>query len=185
NYGDNLIRGGGGADYVRGFGGNDIYYVDSSDDTVFELNGEGTDVVYASSSYALAAGTSVEILSSENIAGTGAMNFAGNELANFIYGNYGANLLIGGAGADTLTGFGGDDAYYVDNAGDRTFEAAGEGTDVVYASTSYALVSGSSIENLSTDDGAGTAAINLTGNELANNIFGNAGANVLDGGRGA
>src|SRR5205085_11491232 len=83
------------------------------------------------------------------------------------------------------TGFGGDDAYYVDNAGDRTFEAAGEGTDVVYASTSYALVSGSSIENLSTDDGAGTAAINLTGNELANNIFGNAGANVLDGGRGA
>ena len=31
----------------------------------------------------------------------------------------------------------------------------------------------------------GTAAINLTGNELAQTIFGNAGANMLNGGGGA
>ena len=41
---------------------------------------------------------------------------------------------------------------------------------------------GVSVELLSTDNNAGTAAINLTGNELANMLVGNAGANVLDGG---
>ena len=34
-------------------------------------------------------------------------------------------------------------------------------------------------------DNLGTAAIDLTGNELAQSIYGNAGANVLDGGLGA
>ena len=36
-----------------------------------------------------------------------------------------------------------------------------------------------------TTNDAGTAAINLTGNEIANTITGNAGANILDGGGGA
>ena len=183
--GDNLIRGGGGADYLRGFGGNDTYYVDSTDDYVFELAGEGFDVVFTSTSYSLAAGSSVEVLSSDDIAATTAMNFGGNELANFIYGNNGANLMIGGGGADYLRGFGGDDTYYVDQAGDVTWEAAGEGGDIVYASASYALTAGSSIEVLSTDGLGGTAAIDLTGNELANLVYGNAGANVLNGGGGA
>ena len=62
---------------------------------------------------------------------------------------------------------------------------AGSGTDRVFASVSYALGGYSFVETLSTTDSGGTAAINLTGNELANTILGNAGNTVLDGGAGA
>jgi Ca2+-binding RTX toxin-like protein len=56
---------------------------------------------------------------------------------------------------------------------------------VVYTTTSYALNDANEVEGLSTLDWNGTAAINLTGNSLANYIIGNDGANVLNGGAGA
>jgi serralysin len=43
------------------------------------------------------------------------------------------------------------------------------------------LTAGSFIERLTTTDHFGTAAINLTGNELAQDIYGNNGDNILDG----
>ena len=49
---------------------------------------------------------------------------------------------------------------------------------------SYALGAGISVETLRTADPAATAAIDLTGNELANIVTGNAGANVINGGAG-
>ena len=61
----------------------------------------------------------------------------------------------------------------------RSFESAGEGTDRVFASVSYTLAAGVSVELLSTNADAGTAAINLTGNALVQAINGNAGANRL------
>jgi Ca2+-binding RTX toxin-like protein len=79
--------------------------------------------------------------------------------------------MVGGAGNDT---------YVVDNAGDIVTEASGAGTDLVQASVSYVLLS--NVENLTL---TGTAAINATGNTLANVLAGNAGANKLDGGTGA
>jgi Ca2+-binding RTX toxin-like protein len=184
NAGANVLIGGGGADYMVGDGGDDTYYVDMLTDVVVEAAGQGRDVVYASASYALAAGSSVEVLSTVALGETTAINLTGNELVNVLYGNAGANRLIGGGGADYMVGFGGDDDYYVDAAGDVVIEAAGQGRDVVYASVSYVLAAGTSIEVLSTVDLAGTTAINLTGNELSNTITGNAGANVLNGGGG-
>ncbi len=181
NAGDNVMIGGGGADYLKGNAGNDIYYVDNAGDVVDETAGGGTDVVYTNVSYALAAGSAVENLSTTDINGTAALSLTGNELGNIIYGNAGDNILNGGAGADYLKGYGGNDTYYVDTAGDVVDETAGGGTDVVYASVSYALAAGSSVETLSTTDLGGTAAINLTGNEFANTIYGNDGNNVLDG----
>jgi Ca2+-binding RTX toxin-like protein len=57
----------------------------------------------------------------------------------------------------------------------------GIGTDTVRTTVSYALSPGSEIELLRTTNNLGTAAINLTGNEFAQQLIGNAGANSIDG----
>ncbi len=108
--------------------------------------------------------------------------YGGNDVLNGLDGN---DQLYGGTGADTTNGGIGNDSHFVDNAADIVREAAGEGADRVLASVSYTLTAGAEVETLSTDWNDGTAAINLTGNELANRIFGNAGDNVLNGGKGA
>jgi phospholipase/lecithinase/hemolysin len=74
-----------------------------------------------------------------------------------------------------------NDNYRISSASTLVVEGAGGGTDRIYASVSYKLSSGSSIETLSTDNSSGTAAINLTGNEIAQSIVGNAGINGLVG----
>ena len=164
--------------------GNDSYFVDNAADKIVEAAGQGTDTVNASVSYTLAAGVSAETLHTTNAADTTAINLTGNEFANMITGNDGINILNGGGGADTLQGLAGNDSYFVDIAADKIVEAAGQGTDTVNASVSYTLGAGLSAETLRTTNAAGTAAINLTGNELANMVTGNAGTNVINGGGG-
>jgi Ca2+-binding RTX toxin-like protein len=181
NAGANTLNGAGGADEMTAFGGNDIYVVDNAGDKINEAIGAGSDAVYALVDYTLSTGASVEMLSAIDWTQTTPLNLTGNELANPVYGNAGANLLNGAGGADTLTGFSGDDLYVVDNAGDTIVESANSGYDTVYALISYTLGAGASVETLTSIDFAGTGALNLTGNELANNIFANAGVNVIDG----
>jgi Ca2+-binding RTX toxin-like protein len=84
-----------------------------------------------------------------------------------------------------MYGFGGNDQYVVDNAGDRVFEAAGGGSDRVLTAINYGLAAGQQIELYTTSNTAGTAAINLFGNEFAQTIQGNAGANIINGGGGS
>jgi Ca2+-binding RTX toxin-like protein len=186
NAGANTLDGRGGADLMAGLGGNDFYFVDNAGDRITEGASEGAvDRVFASVSYTLGAGVYVEVLATTNNAGTTALNLTGNELANIVYGNAAANVLDGRAGADTLQGLAGNDFYFVDVAGDKVLEAAGAGSDRIFAAVSYALAAGAEVEMLTTANNAGTAALNLTGNEFAQTIQGNAGANVLDGKGGA
>ncbi|WP_310469008.1 calcium-binding protein [Sphingomonas sp.] len=188
NAGANILNGGGGADTMIGYGGNDWYYVDQAGDVVTEGAGGGSDRILTSVSYALAAAAQIEILTTTNTAGTGAINLTGNDFSQHILGNAGTNtlegrggndILDGGAGADTLIGGQGNDTYVVDHVGDATFEVAGAGTDLVRSSITRTL--GSDLENLVL---TGSAAINGTGNALANSLTGNSGANILDGGGG-
>jgi len=95
------------------------------------------------------------------------------------------DLLDGGEGSDSMSGGTGNDRYVIDDPLDAIVESAGEGDDWLHSSVSYALGAGVGIEVMTTINAASTAAINLTGNELGQSIYGNAGANWLSGGGGS
>ncbi|KQB12477.1 FG-GAP repeat protein [Rhodobacter capsulatus] len=194
--GNDRLQGGAGADVMLGGAGNDIYTVDSDADQVLETLSEtdlrdagGIDTVLTSVSYSLAAPGRgfVERLM---LTGTAAINATGNALDNTLTGNSGANRLSGGAGADVMIGGAGNDIYFVERASDRVVETISEsdlrdagGIDTVMTSVSYSLTGATRafVERLVL---TGTAAINGTGNGLANQISGNAGANRISGGLG-
>jgi Ca2+-binding RTX toxin-like protein len=113
---------------------------------------------------------------------------SGNGGNDMLYGDAGNDSLNGGAGNDTLDGGTGNDAmnggtgndiYYVDSTSDKVTESLNQGTDEVRTTVGYTL--GSNVENATA---LGTAAINLTGNTLANTLTGNSAVNTLSGGAG-
>ncbi|MBB3558766.1 Ca2+-binding RTX toxin-like protein [Rhizobium sp. BK512] len=109
------------------------------------------------------------------------VNIIGSAAADTFYGTSGNDWIDAGAGADTVHGSAGDDGYVFDNAGDRVVdEAAGGGTDTIWASVSVNLNDNAYVENLRL---SGTA-INGIGNGLANMITGNSGSNLIAGGAG-
>ncbi|HEX6741123.1 MAG TPA: calcium-binding protein, partial [Sphingomicrobium sp.] len=199
--GNDVLNGGAGADALIGGTGNDQFYIDNYGDSIVEAAGEGDDVAFVLGTYTLAQGVSVETLVALNQSSTDPLVLTGNEFGQSLYGNLGDNYLNGGQGADYLVGLAGndnllggtgadhmqggigDDVYYVDEAGDLITELAGEGNDILVATASYTLAAGASIETMSAEQT--NANINLTGNELAQSLYGNGGNNILTGGGGA
>lgn len=177
----NVIDGRGGADTLRGLTGNDTYVVDNAGDRVLEFSDQGTDTIFSGVSYALLPGQSIEAVRLTSSASTAALNLTGNELNQSLYGNAGNNVLNGRGGADRLYGLGGDDTLIVDQLTDQVFESAGQGTDTLYASVSYALAAGQSVEVLRLNLPTSTTAMNLSGNELDQSLYGNAGNNLING----
>lgn len=107
---------------------------------------------------------------------------------------HGNDTLDGGTGKDAMYGGAGNDVYIVDNIGDQIYETASKlltdsydlgGSDTVMSSVTYSIASSIAgrqfIENIVL---TGAAAINATGNDLANHLMGNSAANVLTGGGG-
>ncbi|MFN8549567.1 MAG: calcium-binding protein, partial [Candidatus Eisenbacteria bacterium] len=184
NDGDDWLDGGSGSDTMRGGLGNDTDVVAQTGDVVTENANEGTDLVRSSITYTL--GSNLENLT---LTGTTAINGTGNTLNNVLTGNSANNTLTGNAGddwleglagSDTMRGGAGDDTYVVTETGDVVTENANQGTDTVRASITYTL--GSNVENVIL---TGTAALNATGNTLANALTGNLAANSLTGNAGA
>ena len=180
--GSNVVVGGSGNDVLDGVSGvamtggagDDLYIVESTTDSLSEAASAGTDTVVSYlSTYTL--GANVENL----LLGSGGGKGIGNSLANTITGNSGANTLDGSTGADQLRGLAGNDIYFVDNLGDTVLEVTGGGTDTVNASLSWTLATG--VEKLIL---TGSAALNGTGNTLANTLTGNSAVNQLTGGAG-
>lgn len=178
--GNDILDGRAGADALLGGEGNDTYYVDQADDLITEFEGEGTDVVISSVTYALA-----DHVENMTLSGTAAIHATGNNGANLLIGNVadnqlsgldGNDVLDGKAGADTLAGGAGNDSYVVENLGDLVVEVEGEGIDTVQSTVAWTL--GDNLENLTL---TGSAAINGAGNALDNLLSGNNANNTLSG----
>jgi Ca2+-binding RTX toxin-like protein len=185
--GKDILNGGAGADRMEGGAGDDVYHVDDAGDVIIDIS--GNDSVLTRVDYV--AHASIETIIA---GGTGAIRITGNAGENGIEGNGSANILdgaggddrlygdagddvlIGGEGSDALQGGSGNDIYYID-AADQVSDIAG--VDTVVVAFSYMLAN--NLENLT---GAGTGAISLSGNGLANTITGNIGRNTIKAGSG-
>jgi Ca2+-binding RTX toxin-like protein len=153
---ENLV-GGGGDDALTGDGFENSLSGFNGDDT---LRGGGAD--------------------DELLGGDGNDTLIGGSGNDELRGSTGHDLLDGGVGSDEMDGGSGDDTYVVDYTGDTVIELAGKGTDDVLSSATFTLTA--NVENLTL---TGAAAIDATGNELANVLRGNAADNRLDGKGGA
>jgi len=193
NTGNNTLNGGDGNDLIKGGGGDDVLNGDAGADQL--LGGTGSDTLNGvdhndrleggDGNDTLAGGTGNDILDGgvDNDTlngGTGTDQLFGGAGTDILNGGADNDILDGGLGADELTGGAGDDVFYVNDPGDTTIEASGEGTDTVRASITIAAL-GANIERLILE---GTADIGGTGNSLANIITGNSGANIINGGDG-
>lgn len=181
--GNDTLDGGAGNDLLIGGLGDDTFIVDSANDQVVELVGEGTDEVQSTVSWTLGDNLENVTLLDEG----GNINAIGNALANVLTGNNGNNTLDGRGGADTMNGGGGgDDTFFVDNAGDVV--VAGSGYDIIYSGVSRTM---SADEDEMILTGTATNAVGnggdnvVRGNTLDNNIDGGAGNDTLEGDAGA
>jgi Ca2+-binding RTX toxin-like protein len=113
--------------------------------------------------------------------GVNAINGTGNSSNNILIGNSSNNILNGSTGIDNLIGGIGDDIYVVDTTTDVITENAGEGTDTIQSSVTFAVTALTNIENLTL---TGSSAINGTGNTGNNTLTGNNANNILNGGAG-
>jgi serralysin len=197
NSGNNVLNGGAGLDTLSGGAGDDTYILDQAGELALlqEDANQGRDLLNITYTSTLATSTvdlsqtSLQNVENVTLTGLGAFTVVGNDLNNTLLGNASVNTLQGGAGndwldggvgADTLNGGSGDDTYVIDNALDKVTELTNEGHDLIRTAVSYTL-------SANVEDGVllGTAALNLTGNELDNTLTGNAAANLLDGKAGA
>ncbi len=171
NANNNVLDGLGGADTMRGGGGDDLYFVQSPSDQAIETSlANGTDTVVSSANqFTLGAFVENLILVGNAVRGDG------NGLDNLIIGNARGNVLDGKVGADEMRGGAGDDLYHVDNAGDVIVELNGGGNDTARATVDYTI--GYGVNHLEL---AGTALIG-TGNNGGNHITGNGLNNLLKG----
>lgn len=133
--GDDLLDGRGGADTMIGGPGDDIYYVENTDDRTIEAEADGVDEVHAYLDWTLA--DHVENLflrSAANLAGTGnsgANVIIGNSGANVIEGRDGDDLLEGRGGSDRIGGGGGNDILTGGTGNDAFVFHAGDGHDTI------------------------------------------------------
>jgi len=188
NNGNNMLDGGAGTDTLRGMGGDDTYlfYGGNNPDILVEYTNGGFDtVITAGRNFTLP--ENFEGLTGGYIAGQ-TIYLNGNNADNTIQGGASNDVIEGGVGADHMSGGDGNDVYFVDNAGDFVDEGTrigsgnalnGSGSDFIFTTVDFTLPT--QIERLAVTGAQTTQAVNLTGNDLANEISGNDGANVLDG----
>ena len=173
--GNDRLVGGTGNDRLDGGTGNDRLDGGTGDDRL--LGGAGTDTLLGGTGNdSLNGGSGNDELSG----GAGADTLTGGTGNDTLSGGDGDDTLNGGSGVDSLAGGNGNDTYVIDVDSEINTALADAGTDTVNSSITYLL--GAQQENLTL---TGSAALNGTGNALANILTANSGANTLDGAAGA
>ena len=205
-YADQL-NGGAGADTMKGYGGADLYTIDNAGDVIV---GEVTDFaqpdtarIEAAVNWTVSTGVELVDIIAGNATITGnaeANTINGSVLNDTVYGmeghdalssNGGSDYLSGGEGNDTLrttisagnttlAGGAGDDTFYIANSHDTVLEVLGEGVDTAMLNTNWVMAD--QVERAFVAIGTG---LSVTGNAMANVIYGNFGADSLTGGAGA
>jgi len=199
--GNDILNGGSGNDTMQGGLGTDTFIIDSSNDVISA--DDGGDTVISAISLNLLPDT-IEVASLMNV--STALNLNGNSSDNRLKGNNFNNTLNGNDGNDTLYGNAGNDRL---NGGlGNDWLQGGAGNDRLnggggFDTADYSLSSGKVVVNLSLtaaqntgfaglDTLASIEGINagegndrLTGNNLANTLWGNDGNDTLNGGGGS
>jgi Ca2+-binding RTX toxin-like protein len=173
NGGNDILDGGTGIDIMQGSGGNDTYIVDSVNDLVIEIAGQGTDTVESSVDYVLSSDVENLVLTVTAIQGWG------NDLNNTITGNASNNILTGGLGNDTLFGGAGVDTFVLNKPsfGVDTIKDFVSGTDKIGISAAEfggGLVAGNPLLSSQIRLGAGVTTANTSAQRfLFNSTNGN------------
>ena len=168
NAGNNLIQGGDGNDYLDGGAGadalaggdgNDTYVIDSQLDDIRPESPSvegGIDTVISSITYQL--DHSLENLT---LAGSTAIDGAGNSFANVLIGNDAANRLYGDGGNDTLVGDGGNDQLYGGFGDDALL--GGEASDFLDGGAGADVMTGGTGDDVYVVDAKGDSVVELSG----------------------
>ena len=160
--GVDTLYGGDGVDALYGLEGNDYLYGGEGND--------GTALITVAHPFTLNATFSIR---------SGLFGGAGND---FLDGGRGEDYLDGGIGDDIMHGGGDNDTFIVDSVADVVVEGGGGGAlDIVITSGGYALGSNTEVERLTTSDINAAINFNLIGNEVGQEIWGNAGRNRIAG----
>jgi Ca2+-binding RTX toxin-like protein len=179
NSGNNILDGGidSAVDTLVGGVGNDTYVFRDTLDQIVEAPNAGSDFIATDlRTFDMSGHLNVEGLYYSGTSSSG-VSLSGNSLDNSLFGSAGNDSLDGRVGSDSMVGGMGNDTYLVDNAGDKIFESASAGTDLVISTaSSYTLAN--NIENLTLQ---GTDSIAGTGNDVKNSLRGNNADNILSG----
>lgn len=125
--GNDWIDGGPAWDLMYGGTGDDTFVVSQQVDWVFEMPGEGNDLVIADSPNGYYLYANVENLRLLNNTPFG----VGNSLDNSLIGSQNDNWLLGGVGNDTLDGKAGNDVLYGQGGSDLFIVGPKNGIDII------------------------------------------------------
>ncbi len=173
-YGDSRLEGGAGNDTLTGGGeksqlvggdGDDKYFVKTANDAVIEEANGGSDTVYASIDYTLAANVETLRLLGEGLTGIG------NELDNRMVGTTGEDRFYGMDGNDGIQGLGGDDWIWGGNGDDNL--SGDDGDDHLFGDIGNDILLGGNGDDV------------LSGGDGNDVLEGGAGSDFMTGGAGA
>lgn len=185
----NRLVGGLGADTINGNEGNDGVVGGAGADTMD--GGAGIDTLsYDTSTTAIEVNLALGFAAGGDATGDSFVNFeraTGGSGNDQLTGNDGDNVLSGGAGADRLDGAGGNDVVIGGAGGDQMDGGLGLDTLSYQGSTAGGVVVDLAAGTANAGDAQGdtfTGFEFVTGSELGDGLYGDAGINFLAGGGG-